>query len=1036
MPNDYIDQIKLTNNTVVDIKDTVSGYITSASVPSASSTTPKMDGTAAVGTETAFARGDHVHPTDTSRASLDIVAPEWAPNVDYWEWDSVIYQGQLYFCHEAHVSSSTWDSSKWTPITVGGLAYILMSEKIDDPSTKTSGQFLKYNGTTWVAGDVPEGSAASSTTPKMDGTASTGSENAFARGDHVHPTDTSRQTKITASGILKGNGSGTVTAATAGTDYQAPLTFDGTYSASTNKAATVSTVTNAINALDGGTIGTGSTTKTITSLSQSNGNVSATFSDIAFPVTSVNGSTGAVTTAEKFVIAATAISGTEYYNLDKTYADILNAIGGNKYVSIQDMDATYPYTTITTQGIVFGATLLATSNGQLMAITDGILVVQPDSGTNAMGMAVHSSTVLPTISDIPSASSTTPSMDGTAAVGTGTTWARADHVHPTDTSRQATLVSGTNIKTINNESILGSGNISISAGSSDVFIVEYGTTTYAEISTALNGNKLLFCHVSWNDIVCPYIGVVNSQYAFSNLGAGESTVSLYVNSSNTWSYATSNLATKITASGILKGDGSGGVTAATAGTDYQAPISFDGTYSSSNKAATVSTVTNAINALDGGTIGTGGTTKTITSLSQTNGNVSATFSDIAFPTEILTVTATRGASPSLLISADVTYADIYAAMVAGKTVIVKFLETAGSTVYGYFYPVGYPYYSGDTLYFSHAEPNTGRTECLSVTSSDFWQFDYLALAPKASPTFTGTPKAPTAAAGTNTTQIATTAFVQGELADYSPLTANNAIASNADLNSLTAPGDYYANTPTARTLSNTPYGDQSNSAMAFVLKVVRTLGAASSVFLRQELVEYTIPSVGANIWVRYSTNSGSAWSDWAKIPTEHQTITGVNRGGYANANGGKYVIFAKVKKSTSTQALAANQYIVGNANNVTVGNKGIYLLNITNRNNVFSMIVRKIMPDYGTVTFGYYSTTENGVDYWNIGVASTSGYSSIPSVFCINEGEPSSTHRVELLGEPTILDSAPTGWTAVSMDVVATTADIDTAIGSAILASY
>jgi hypothetical protein len=33
----------------------------------------------------------------------------------------------------------------------------------------------------------------------------------------------------------------------------------------------------------------------------------------------------------------------------------------------------------------------------------------------------------------------------------------------------------------------------------------------------------------------------------------------------------------------------------------------------------------------------------------------------------------------------------------------------------------------------------------------------------ASPTFTGTPKAPTAAAGTNTTQIATTAFVQAAL---------------------------------------------------------------------------------------------------------------------------------------------------------------------------------------------------------------------------------------------------------------------------------
>lgn len=39
-------------------------------VPSASSTTPKANGTAAVGTEAAWAHGDHVHPTDTTRAPL------------------------------------------------------------------------------------------------------------------------------------------------------------------------------------------------------------------------------------------------------------------------------------------------------------------------------------------------------------------------------------------------------------------------------------------------------------------------------------------------------------------------------------------------------------------------------------------------------------------------------------------------------------------------------------------------------------------------------------------------------------------------------------------------------------------------------------------------------------------------------------------------------------------------------------------------------------------------------------------------------
>lgn len=51
-----------------------SGFITEAQVPEgavASNTVPKMNGTAAVGTETAFARGDHVHPSDTSKADVN-----------------------------------------------------------------------------------------------------------------------------------------------------------------------------------------------------------------------------------------------------------------------------------------------------------------------------------------------------------------------------------------------------------------------------------------------------------------------------------------------------------------------------------------------------------------------------------------------------------------------------------------------------------------------------------------------------------------------------------------------------------------------------------------------------------------------------------------------------------------------------------------------------------------------------------------------------------------------------------------------------
>ena len=77
--------------------------------------------------------------------------------------------------------------------------------------------------------DFPTIPGGSSTSPKMDGTATVGTETTWARGDHIHPSDTNKQNKITASGILKGNGSGTITAATAGTDYQAPLTAGTDY---------------------------------------------------------------------------------------------------------------------------------------------------------------------------------------------------------------------------------------------------------------------------------------------------------------------------------------------------------------------------------------------------------------------------------------------------------------------------------------------------------------------------------------------------------------------------------------------------------------------------------------------------------------------------------------------------------------------------------------------------------------------------------------------------------------------------------------
>lgn len=80
----------------IPASDLASGVI--PSVPSPASSAPAMDGTAAVGSSTDYARADHVHPTDTSRAAASDLAT-----------------------------------------------------KITAPSSPAAGAFLVYNGSAWVA---------------------------------------------------------------------------------------------------------------------------------------------------------------------------------------------------------------------------------------------------------------------------------------------------------------------------------------------------------------------------------------------------------------------------------------------------------------------------------------------------------------------------------------------------------------------------------------------------------------------------------------------------------------------------------------------------------------------------------------------------------------------------------------------------------------------------------------------------------------------------------------------------------------------
>ena len=78
---------------------------------------------------------------------------------------------------------TTEEKNKLSNIQAGAEVNVQANWSESDP---TSDAYIKNKPT------IPEGAAASTVTPIVDGTASKGIDEGFARGDHVHPTDTSR----------------------------------------------------------------------------------------------------------------------------------------------------------------------------------------------------------------------------------------------------------------------------------------------------------------------------------------------------------------------------------------------------------------------------------------------------------------------------------------------------------------------------------------------------------------------------------------------------------------------------------------------------------------------------------------------------------------------------------------------------------------------------------------------------------------------------------------------------------------------------
>lgn len=105
-------------------------------------------------------------------------------------------------------------------------------------------------------------------------------------------------------------------------------------------------------------------------------------------------------------------------------------------------------------------------------------------------------------SEIPDPATVAPKMDGTAAVGSSNKYAREDHVHPSDNTKQDTLVSGESIRTINNLSLLGEGNINV--GDVPSITVEHeqipNETDFNRVAEAAANNRAVLIRIKTTEM--------------------------------------------------------------------------------------------------------------------------------------------------------------------------------------------------------------------------------------------------------------------------------------------------------------------------------------------------------------------------------------------------------------------------------------------------------------------------------------------------------------------------------------------------------
>ena len=169
---------------VKQLREVVDGLIGSATP---SNDTPEMDRIGGPGTYVTYSRGDHRHPTDTSRAAASVLTQEITDrgNADITLQNNIdAVDAKIKFSSAAPIMDSSSASAGFSD-------YMARADHIHPTDTSrasaTDLALLQARVDGFTGSALP-----SDLTPNMDGVGSAGTGGNYSRGDHVHPSDTSK----------------------------------------------------------------------------------------------------------------------------------------------------------------------------------------------------------------------------------------------------------------------------------------------------------------------------------------------------------------------------------------------------------------------------------------------------------------------------------------------------------------------------------------------------------------------------------------------------------------------------------------------------------------------------------------------------------------------------------------------------------------------------------------------------------------------------------------------------------------------------